>query len=77
MLGMEPDDELLGWVLVGTPADPAGTDGRTEADLDGIALPASPTRAGSPAAREPASGRARPPGATARRRPRLRPWLTS
>lgn len=37
LLDMEPGDELLGWVLVGTPADPATTVGRPAADLTGIA----------------------------------------
>lgn len=38
LLDMEPDDELLGWVLVGTPADPASTVGRRPAELAGIAF---------------------------------------
>ena len=38
LLDMEPDDELLGWVLVGTPSDPGTTVGRAAADLDGIAF---------------------------------------
>lgn len=38
LLDMEPDDELLGWVLVGTPADPASTIGRLPADLTGTAF---------------------------------------
>jgi nitroreductase len=38
LLDMETDDELLGWVLVGTPADPATTVGRAAADLEGIAF---------------------------------------
>ncbi|HYI61252.1 MAG TPA: nitroreductase [Acidimicrobiales bacterium] len=33
MFDMEADDELLGWVLVGTPADPSATVGRGPADL--------------------------------------------
>lgn len=37
LLDMGPDDELLGWVLVGTPADPASTVGRPSADLSGVA----------------------------------------
>ncbi len=38
MFDLEPDDELLGWVLVGTPADPEATVGRPEADLGGVAF---------------------------------------
>lgn len=38
LLDMEPDDELLGWVLLGTPADPASTVGRPQADLGGTAF---------------------------------------
>ncbi len=38
MLAMGDDDELLGWVLVGTPADPASITGRPEPDLDGLAF---------------------------------------
>ncbi|QYG92046.1 nitroreductase [Iamia sp. SCSIO 61187] len=38
LLGMGPDDELLGWVLVGTPADPASVTGRPEPDLTGLAF---------------------------------------
>lgn len=38
LLDMEPDDELLGWVLVGTPADPSATVGRGAAELAGIAF---------------------------------------
>ena len=42
VLDMEPDDELMGWVLVGTPADPATTVGRPAADLTGIAYRLTP-----------------------------------
>ncbi len=42
VLGMAPDDELLGWVLVGTPADPASTTGRPEPDLTGLAFHLDP-----------------------------------
>lgn len=38
LLGMGPDDELLGWVLLGTPIDPTATVGREPADLDGLAF---------------------------------------
>jgi hypothetical protein len=38
MFGMGDDDELLGWVLLGTPADPASTTGRAEPDLTGLAF---------------------------------------
>lgn len=38
VLAMGDDDELLGWVLVGTPADPASVTGRPEADLAGLAF---------------------------------------
>ncbi len=38
MFDLEPDDELLGWVLVGTPAQPEATVGRPAADLDGLAF---------------------------------------
>jgi nitroreductase len=38
VLDMEPDDELMGWVLVGTPAEPESTIGRPTADLTGIAF---------------------------------------
>lgn len=37
LFDLEPDDELLGWVLVGTAADPASTVGRPPAELDGLA----------------------------------------
>jgi nitroreductase len=42
VLEMADDDELLGWVLVGTPADPTSTTGRGPADLDGIAFRLDP-----------------------------------
>ena len=32
------DDELLGWILLGTPADPASVTGRPTADLTGLAF---------------------------------------
>jgi nitroreductase len=38
MFAMGDDDELLGWVLLGTPADPATTTGRPEPDLTGLAF---------------------------------------
>lgn len=38
MFDLEPDDELLGWVLVGTPADPEATVGRPPADLTDLAF---------------------------------------
>ncbi len=38
LFDLEPDDELLGWVLVGTAADPASTVGRRPAELDGLAF---------------------------------------
>ena len=38
LFGMGDDDELLGWVLLGTPADPATTTGRPEPDLTGLAF---------------------------------------
>ncbi|WCO68356.1 nitroreductase [Iamia majanohamensis] len=38
MFDLEADDELLGWVLVGTPSDPAATVGRPPAPLDGLAF---------------------------------------
>lgn len=38
LFDMEPDDELLGWVLIGTPVDPGATVGRPEADLGGVAF---------------------------------------
>ena len=37
-LGMGPDDELLGWVLLGTPTDPAAAVGRAPTGLDGLAF---------------------------------------
>ncbi|HEV7722226.1 MAG TPA: nitroreductase [Iamia sp.] len=48
MFGMGDDDELLGWVLLGTPADPATTTGRPEPDLTGLAFHLSPTGALTP-----------------------------
>lgn len=38
LLALGPDDELLGWVLVGTPANPAATVGRPPAHLSGVAF---------------------------------------
>lgn len=38
MLALGDDGELLGWVLLGTPADPASTTGRAEPDLTGLAF---------------------------------------
>lgn len=43
VLAMGEDDELLGWVLVGTPADPASVTGRPEPDLAGLAFHLTPT----------------------------------
>jgi len=42
VLAMGPDDELLGWVLLGTPADPAAVGGRPEPDLAGLAFHLTP-----------------------------------
>lgn len=42
LLDMGHDDELLGWVLVGTPADPASVTGRPEPDLAGLAFHLTP-----------------------------------
>ncbi len=38
MLALGDDGELLGWVLVGTPADPTSVTGRAEPDLTGLAF---------------------------------------
>ena len=38
MLALGDDGELLGWVLVGTPTDPASVTGRAEPDLTGLAF---------------------------------------
>lgn len=38
MLALGDDGELLGWVLVGTPADPTAVTGRAEPDLAGLAF---------------------------------------
>lgn len=42
VLAMGDDDELLGWVLVGTPADPASISGRPEPDLTDLAFHLTP-----------------------------------
>lgn len=38
ILGMGSDDELLGWVLLGTPTDPAAVVGRAPTGLEGLAF---------------------------------------
>lgn len=48
VLAMGDDDELLGWVLVGTPDDPAATTGRPEPDLAGLAFHLTGTGALAP-----------------------------
>lgn len=48
MLAMGEGDELLGWVLVGTPADPAATEGRDPVPLDGLAFHLTPAGALAP-----------------------------
>jgi nitroreductase len=42
VLGMGDDDELLGWVLLGTPSDPGSTTGRPEPDLTDLAFHLTP-----------------------------------
>lgn len=42
VLGMGADDELLGWVLLGTPADPTSTTGRPDPDLTDLAFHLTP-----------------------------------
>ncbi len=48
MLAMGDGDELLGWVLVGTPADPAAVEGREQVPLDGLAFHLTPDGTLSP-----------------------------
>jgi nitroreductase len=48
MFAMDDDAELLGWVLVGTPADPTSVVGRPEPDLAGLAFHLTDTGALTP-----------------------------